>query len=350
MDTNAPIFIVGANRSGTTLLRLILNAHPQIAIPEELNYFNPWLVNHWREAAPDREAFRSRVHWYLHQKLPSGAFGNTDLSAFEEEIVRQADTYDWRGLYQGALQSWAARHDKARWGEKTPGNLFYVDTLRAMFPEAQFIHLVRDPRAGVLSMQEASFFGDDVSINALNRRKYLREGLRRDAAMPSEEWTRVRYEDLLTAPEDTVQSLCHFLGERYTPSMLTYYEDADQYMSAAAAQNFNQAARRPIDPTKAHSWRETLSSKDGGVIETICRREMKVLGYTLEEPSPSLYTRIAITIKFLYWYLAHLRCDSPDYIVGDSPSAYLRRIPSRFRAALSNLCRFPVPSEPSSSE
>ena len=347
MPADPPIFIVGANRSGTTLLRLILNAHPRIAIPEELNYFNPWIADHWRETAPDRETFRGRVHWYLQSKMPGGAFGNADLDALEDAIVDRASTFDWRAVYGGALDAWAQKQEKKRWGEKTPGNLFYVDVLRTMFPDAQFIHLVRDPRAGVRSMQDTSFFGDDIAINALNRRKYLREGLRHDATMPSAHWTRLRYEDLLTAPKDTLRALCHFLGEPFTPAMLTYYEDAEQYMSAAAAQEFNEAARHPIDPSKAHSWREALSQTEVAVIEAICGREMEALNYPQEAPSPSLRDRAVIAATSIFWRLSNARCDAPEYIVGDSPSRYLRRRGAQLTKLVPGL---PWTSDPASSQ
>jgi hypothetical protein len=326
MQTNAPIFIVGVNRSGTTLLRLILNAHPRIAIPEEINYFNPWIDAHWAERAPNVEGFRRRVHWYLHEKLPPGVLPGIDLKPLEDEIVARADVYDWRAVYEGALASWAGRHEKARWGEKTPGNLFYVDTLRTMFPEAQFLHLVRDPRAGVQSMQNTSFFGGDVAINALNRRKYLREGLHRDATMPSGQWMRVRYEDLLRAPEATVRTLCDFLGEEFTPSMLTYYERAEQYMNPAAANGHNQAARRPIDASKADAWRDRLTPVEAARIESLCRHEMDALGYMPDGPSLSLRDRLTLLFKTLYWHLFQFRQDAPDAFVLDSPSAALRRL------------------------
>lgn len=328
MHTRAPIFIVGVNRSGTTLLRLILNAHPHIAIPEELNYFNPWIDAHWRERADDIEGFRRRVHWYLHEKLPAGVLPGIDLDSLEDEIVARARVYDWRAVYQGALASWAHHFDKPRWGEKTPGNLFYVDTLRTMFPGAQFLHLVRDPRAGVQSMQKTSFFGDDVAINALNRRKYLREGLYRDATMPSDQWMRVRYEDLLRTPEKTVRGLCDFLGEPFTPSMLSYYERAEQYMHSAAANGHNQAARRPIDASRAEAWRDRLPPMDAARIESICRHEMNALGYTPDGPSLSLAARLLLLLKALYWRLLQFRKDAPDAFVLDSPSAVRRRLRS----------------------
>jgi hypothetical protein len=349
MQTPSPIFIVGANRSGTTLLRLILNAHPRLAIPEELNFFNPWMAAHWRDAAPDRNRFRHRVHWHLHEKMPPGAFGTVALNDLEDSIVSEASTYDWRALYAGALNTWAHRHGKMRWGEKTPGNLFYVDHLLEMFPEAQFIHLVRDPRAGVQSMQNASFFGNDISINTLNRRKYLREGLRRDATMPPDQWMRIRYEDLLTAPDDTVRALCHFLGERFVPAMLTYYETAERYMSTAAAQGFNQAALRPIDPSKADSWRKTLPPADATVIETICRSEMNALNYVPDAPRPTLFSQIKILLATAFWHLSHVGHDAPEYVIGESLSEYLRRIPARLRSLVS-VPRMPLPSDGSSSE
>lgn len=321
----SPIFIVGANRSGTTLLRLILNAHPRIAIPDEVNYLNPWLVEHWRDTADDADEFRVRAEWCMGTLIRPEILGDIHIPTLVDRIVARSTVYDWRAPYQATLEAWAHHHGKARWGEKTPGNLFYVDTLQAMFPEAQFIHLVRDPRAGVQSMQRTSFFVDDVVINALNRRKYLREGLRRDACMPSEQWMRVRYEDLLTVPERTVRALCDFLGEAFTPAMLNYHEDAERFMLPAAASDYNRSARRPIDPGKVSAWRAHLRPADIAQVEAVCGREMKALGYRCDGARPSVYARFVVVLKSMYWSAICRRQPAPDFVVVDPILGRTRR-------------------------
>lgn len=343
MQTNSPIFIVGANRSGTTLLRLILNAHPRIGIPEEVSYLNPWIAEHWRETVPDRDAFRHRVQWQLQHSMQPDAFPGIDHEVLCHEVVDQAEVYDYRAVYQGALGAWARYHGKVRWGEKTPGNLFYVDTLRAMFPEAQFIHLVRDPRAGVQSMQTTSFFSSDVVLNALNRRKYLREGLRRDATMPPDRWMRIRYEDLLASPEETVRTLCRFLGERFDPCMLRYYDDAEQYMKPAAANSFNQTARQPIDPTKITAWRNHLRPQEIAAIEALCHEEMRRLGYALDGHGLSVHLRLVVAVKSMYWFLSCLRGPSPAYLVVNTISdEFLQRLSRAGRTVREALSFLPL--------
>lgn len=337
----APIFIVGANRSGTTLVRLILNAHPRIGVPEEVNYFSPWMAEHWRETASNEDKFRNRVKWQLQHCIEPQVFPGIDRDTLTDEVVKRASTYDWRAVYKGALEAWAAHHGNERWGEKTPGNLFYVDTLRAMFPDAQFIHVVRDPRAGVQSMKEISFFGEDVAFNALIRRKCLREGLAYDKRMPPGRWRRLRYEDLLATPEDTIAALCDFLGEEFHPCMLNYHNDAEQYMKSGAASDFNKAARRPIDPNKIWSWRRKMNSEETAIVEIVCRREMKFLGYTPDATRLPFYQRMWLAVKSLYWWILCKRHDGPGYVIVDHLfESSLRRIDRLYQKATNRAMAF----------
>ena len=172
----SPIFIVGANRSGTTLLRLLLNAYSRIAIPDELIYLDSHLggapIEQWRDPALSPEEYEAFVDRFLDDNCQP--LTELDHAALKAEIL--AGRPDLRRPYRLALEDWAHHHGKDRWGEKTPGNLFYADVLLDMFPEAQFLYVVRDPRAGVASMQKVSFFPDDIVFNALSRRKHDTEG------------------------------------------------------------------------------------------------------------------------------------------------------------------------------
>jgi hypothetical protein len=315
---NDPIFIVGANRSGTTLLRLILNAHSRIGIPDEVAYFNSHFagvpIERWRTPGLETREYRAFVERFLARICATLQLA--DCGTVEREVLENGP-YDFRRPYQLVLEHWARQHGKERWGEKTPGNLFYVDAIREMFPDARFIHMVRDPRAGVSSMRRTSFLADDVIINALNRQKYMREGLKQQARMASTgTWMQVRYEDLVTQPERIVRALCEFLREVFEPDMLNFHRDAERFMNPKAADDFNQAATQPIVKSKSESWQDELTAREVAAIETICGDSMQAFGYEPVGRPAHPTTWADIALKLAYYRLQCWRHrTSPQYLL-----------------------------------
>src|SRR5262249_35446578 len=121
-----PIFIVGCGRSGTTLLRLMLDSHPAIAAGEETKFLTdlePIVGEHWR-----------LLHTY-----------GFDRAWWLDRI---------RAFYGGFLEEYATRRGKRRWAEKTPGYTFHLAFLDELFPDAQYLHLIRDGRDVVASFRE----------------------------------------------------------------------------------------------------------------------------------------------------------------------------------------------------
>ena len=300
---NAPIFIVGANRSGTTLLRLILNAHPRIAIPDELIYIKSFLagvpIEQWRTPGLSPSEYASFVDRFLEDTQPLAAI---DRSRVRDDILAGPSTF--RRPYQCALEAWARHYDKPRWGEKTPGNLFYADILLDMFPDARFLYMVRDPRAGVASMQRVSFFPDDVIFNALSRRKHDGAGrahLRQ--SVPAPQRMTVRYEDLVREPEARTRAICAFLGEDFSPRMLHFHRDADDYMKDEAEARYNAAATQPITADRIDAWRDRLSPDQAAAVDAICGDVMQTFGYSPTPHTPSPGTRAEMLLKKAYWAL-----------------------------------------------
>jgi len=301
---DAPIFIVGANRSGTTLLRLILNAHPRIAIPDELIYFTSYLagvpIEQWRRPGlppPEYEAFVDR---FLDATCP--LLDELDPSRLRDDILDGPPTF--RRPYRCALAAWARHYDKDRWGEKTPGNLFYADILHEMFPEAQFLYVVRDPRAGVASMQRVSFFPDDVIFNALSRRKHDVQGQALlNRSVPDPQRMTVRYEDLVRAPEVQTRAICQFLDEDFSPQMLCFHQDADDYMKDEAEERYNATATQPITDDRVDAWRVRLAPDQVAVVESICHDVMQQFQYEPTGHALSLATRGEMLVKRAYWAL-----------------------------------------------
>jgi hypothetical protein len=345
--STGPIFIVGANRSGTTLLRLMLNAHSRIAVPEELLYLRSLYagvpVTEWRMPDLTEANYAELVEGFvhnaalLHPELDAGTLIDEILSVPNRSL---------RHPYATVLAHWTALQGKARWGEKTPGNLFYVDVLSEMFPDASFIYVVRDPRAGVASMQKTTFFPDDIVFNAMTRRKHAVVGpsLLRQHVAP-ERWMTVRYEDLVTAPESTLRSVCRVIGEAYEPAMLTYHRDARQFMKEDAAASFNASATRPVTASRIKAWQDALTPEQVAQIEGICVAEMLENGYEFMRPSLSVSRRIRqaleYAIKAVYWQIQTWRHrDIRHYTVRH---ALFARSKNRLQSLISRL-RNPIPA------
>jgi hypothetical protein len=306
---SSPIFIVGANRSGTTLLRLMLNAHSRIAIPEEMTYFRSQFdgesIENWRSPNLSSVSYKALVAEFVDRTV--ALHPELDMSSLKARILNDGPQ-DLRRPYQEVLEAWARQNGKERWGEKTPGNLFYVDIINQMFPDAIFLYVVRDPRAGVASMMKTDFFPNDVVFNAMSRRKHADVGedlLKRH--IPEERWCTIRYEDLTSIPEQTLRRVCDLIGEAYEPSMLTFYRTADAYMKKEAATTFNAAANQPVTAARIDAWRDVLSDRDVSLIERICGAEMRRWDYHPTGLPLPLGARLEIKIKEAYWFGQTLR-------------------------------------------
>jgi hypothetical protein len=294
----SPFFIIGASRSGTTLLRLMLNAHSHLAIPGEMKYFQSIdcdvSLSSWRDVGPETN-YRALVRDYLEKRR---ALFPVAADTLEEMILADSER-TLRAPYRLLLAYWASHLGKPRWGEKTPSNLFSVDILRDMFPDARFINVVRDPRAVVQSMNAIDYYSNETVFNALNWRKSIRTGeqLFRDCLSPEQLLT-IRYEDLVSKPEPTLTSICGFLDEPFEPVMLQFYKTSEQFMPNPIR---TPSIRKPVNQDSLTKWVTKLSSSDVALIETICATEMNHLGYERRSPSSS-WLPITALPKTAYWH------------------------------------------------
>lgn len=292
---SAPFFIVGASRSGTTLLRLMLNAHSRLALPDELKYFR-FLEGTQNLASWDTprspDAYRRLVRGYVtaHRVLVESVPGALEALRQSEED-RTA-----RGPYRAFLQHWAQTCGKERWGEKTPHNISFVDVIAGMFPEATFIHVVRDPRAVVQSMNASSYYSSETVFNALNWRTSIRDGERLFGDLRPDQHLTIRYEDLVCEPAVTLRSVCDFLNETFEPSMLRFYETVDQHMAHRIR---TPSIKGPVNRSGLSKWRKRLSPSQIAVIEGLCREEMTTLGY--EQATDASSVSVLVILKRLYW-------------------------------------------------
>jgi hypothetical protein len=189
-----PIFVIGSPRSGTTLLRLMLDAHPRISCGEETHFLR------------DMEAMVGR-HWGL---LSSYGF---DRRWWLERIA------DFYRRFQGEV---LAATGKSRWADKDPTYTLHLEFLDALFPDAQYVHLLRDGHDVVASFRERWGYRSAVRAARTEWRRYVTAARALGDRLPPARFHEVRYEELVADPESCARRLFAFLGEAFVPAVLAF--------------------------------------------------------------------------------------------------------------------------------
>lgn len=222
----SPLFVYGALRSGTTLLRLMLNNHSGIQSPGEADF----LFDHirckpdgrWRY---DRDALaRDRIFRAKNVALPE-ELQSTDLAHALVRDMGAGEGYMSLSIHRNATK------------------------MRALFPEAKVIHLLRDPRDVARSSVGMGWAGNGYFGVGHWVGTEMQWG---DAEYPEAQVLTVRFEELMTDLESELTRICAFLGLEFEPAMLKYYENSTY---------------GPPDPKIAQKWREKAAPREIALIE-----------------------------------------------------------------------------------
>jgi hypothetical protein len=277
--------VVGAARSGTTLLRLMLNAHPDIAIPSESHFFGalfrafpPTVTLTGDAVAQAVDVVASSPEWqrdFAHSEAELRAAigpGPLPMRDFVERVFR---------LEVGS--------GPARWGDKTPANLHWVDTLVACFPDAQVIAIVRDPRDVSLSLARLGWYGGTPW--AIGR--YLAHNgraLQRLRDRYDERCLRVvRYEDLVLDTEAELRALCAFLDVPFVAAMQAFHTQADRHVQPWELETgLHTNLRRAPSPDDVGRWRRDGSRWHHAQIEALTIDVVRAYQYERLVPDAAL--------------------------------------------------------------
>ncbi len=277
--THGPLFIVYPARSGSTLLQIMLNQHPALAIAPEVRFATRLLKQfpdaHAPLTGPDLDALKRSVRdddklraW----KLPTQAF-ITQVQTAQSLSVR--DVID---------RLMAHYRDQAKPGAAIvglkKGNLLPRHAqVAATWPDARFVFIYRDGRACAVSMvQNLARFRDHAHA-ARRWRARVRQGLALAATHPQRVHN-LRYESLTAEPEAAMRALCAFLGLDYDPALLRHHEaNANLTWVNQGAEDIHVHTREPVSEAYAQRWRDQLSSAALARVEALIRPELDALGY-----------------------------------------------------------------------
>lgn len=229
-----PLFIVGMPRSGTKLLRGLLNQHPRICVPDIETDFFPFLVRWVREnGRPQSEAEFSRLFATL-KGATYFASRQPDRETFSWRAWRAhcKPGYDAASLFEGFIRYEIGSlpdDPSVIWGDKSPAYIRRIDLLLEHFPDARVIHIIRDVRDYCVSMRKA--WNKDVRRAAFQWGKDVSAAHRICQDNP-QRCVETRYEDLLRSPEQEMQRLCRFLQIAFTDAMLKLGRPAENHGDA----------------------------------------------------------------------------------------------------------------------
>ncbi len=280
--------IVGAPRSGSTLLRLMLDAHSQLAIPPETGFLG---IAFGKKPVVHRTFFE-KVTQFPRDAPAWGDYGVSSKSFWEQ--LQRIDPFDVAEGFRCFYWLYTARQGKSRWGDKTPGHVFGMPLIEQRIPEVRFIHLIRDGRDVALSWKPW-WFSPSQSIAELAQHwmHWVETGRRHGAHR--QHYMEVRFEELVTAPERVLKSICNFLSLDFEPAMLSFHDRALQRLSEHAArraitgeivvtqeQRLLQQAltMQPVEPRRAFSWKQAMSVSDQKAFATVAGSLLTQLNYS----------------------------------------------------------------------
>lgn len=293
-NPDPPVFVVGCGRSGTTLLRLMLDSHPDLAIPGE-SHFVPTL-------------WRARGHYI--------ADGVLDVDRLVGAIVRSREFHQWGvpeelarrrvqdlrpttfgGVLEAVYLAYADHRGKRRWGDKTPQYVRIIPLLHELFPDARFVHIIRDGRDVALSYLSVPWGPRDIWTAARKWRRDVSAGRTAGSALGPERYLEITYERLVAEPKQTLEEVCAFAALPFDERMLQHHRDADRRLEAPADETEFHAASTRAVTSGLRDWRSQMSPAHVMSFEAVAGPLLSDLGYERRHVSLPVGSRIRAALR-----------------------------------------------------
>lgn len=312
MDSNKKvIFVVGASRSGTTMLSRILGQHSNIYALNELHVFGDLISSDSLQASlsPSEQTqlastvLQRQEHgiWAANKPLTDSSLLQTVLDRLNTDAATAAQVFNEAVLAEAEL------HGKICAAEQTPRNIFFAESILAADENAQFVHMVRDPRA-VLASQKSKWKrkflgGGDIPMLEMIRmwtnyhpitlsKLWLKANKLAIKHQSHERFHVVKFESLLESPESTLRNLCDSMGIDFEAQMLDI-----EHVGSSHQHNTSPASG--ISNATAESWKKSLSAAEQLVSEKLCAEVMTHYGYAASSKAGwPLMSMLLLLFKF----------------------------------------------------
>ncbi len=307
---NIPMFfILGRPRTGSTLLRTLFDAHPQVIIPQEwpmllLLHFQFENVKYWDKKK--LEEFYQALFQPL--RIPFWSIRNwpgIDPVLLHKNILLCEGEQTLETLLKVVYFHYNSFFEKTEIvliGDKNPAISNHPELLATLFPNAKFIHLVRDYRDNLVSLLEVDFEMPNITLLTY-RWKYSFRIIEKAAARFPGRFYTLKYEDLVQQPEYQFGRLCDFLGIPEDPSIFSFHErksELENSFPPEILQRYFSSLMQPIDDRKIGVYKQKLTSKQTRIADLVVGKTAEKAGYLRVSESFTSFEYLWVTPAIIY--------------------------------------------------
>lgn len=277
-----PLFIIGTERSGTNLLRLLLNTHSHIAIPHP-----PHIMKNFFKLEPLYGDLNVDVNY---KKLIADVVKMVELHPYpweikldREMIFNDARERNLINVFFSIYNQYLKNTRKKRWGCKSTFMIYYVALVLRYYPSSKFLYMVRDGRDVAASAKKSIFNRYCVYYTANLWKEEQQLGIYWLSKLTRDNIILIKYEELLRHPEEIVKSICSFLGESYQENMLNFFRTKEARKSGSMSISWNNTSK-PIIKDNFEKFNTALRKSEICLFEAIAGPELDYFSYQLTQP------------------------------------------------------------------
>jgi hypothetical protein len=287
------LFIIGFPRSGTKLLRSVLNNHPRIFITSEM-LFLPYLLDNWdRYGDLSNPNNFGRMHADITRTFYFAVRAEQGLDIIDAEQWHAAcESFDPTGILLPLLRhETGASEDEGIWlGDKSPNYTTHLAQIKRALPEAKIIHIVRDVRDAALSARK--IWKSNIYRYAQRWADGMRPLSRELESLPARDCLELRYEDLLSEPAATLSRVTDFLELEFREDMINLGKPSENFGDAKEAVGIMSGNTR--------KYKTQLSGSEQNRIEAVCSEVLRHYGYEVATAAPDRrLSRVRMTCYML---------------------------------------------------
>lgn len=293
-----PFFIVGCPRSGTTLLQVLLEHHPRVAIPPESFVFERFgpILDRYGNLECD-----ANLRAFVCDLLCDEQIRDWQLGLDVDEFCQRSFPRNAAGVISELFKIYAEKHGKTRWGDKTPQHALCLPTIISVFPAARIIHLVRDGRDVAESMRRI-YIGPKSMYGIARRWHRFVMTVHSFAVQYPDSVLIVRYEDMVREPEETRKRVFRFIGvpPEECPPVGASLPDTPSRRQALAAAEHHVSLRQAISQAKSGVFKRSFTLREIGWFESVAGEALRHYGYELVtdgKQRPSLLRRMVFLVE-----------------------------------------------------
>lgn len=275
-------FILGRPRSGTTLLRTLFDAHPNVATPVECAFIINMRQKYGKVTNWSKEQLLT-FHEDVQKHIKFDTW-NIDLDQLKKDLLECEGPNTFQNVCKVVyfVNKSLFPKEEIKWiGDKNPVYATYTPELLELFPDAKYIHLVRDPRDNIISLKNVDFEGPFTALLAYRWEHSARKLFYIKKKNAAKFYT-IRYEDLVSNPTRYYREMCDFLSIPYNDTVFDFYKKQDEAMkkfNIEKMMKYHKSLFSPINTSKVDLWKTQLPERDIRIAEFVAGKWTKIYGY-----------------------------------------------------------------------